>query len=132
MIHASYGGVVMAVLESGRKYFLCLAAMLIVVCVAGCKDDDDDGPSCPSACERSKRCDGSALADTECADYCEGIAAVNEHAGCTELFESLLACANSVRDVCSGDVCAEESKDWSDCFGVYCDTHLEECSALFE
>ena len=99
-----------------------IAALFAVAC----------GPDCEDLCDKEKKCEGSSLSDVDCGSYCEKIEDLNEKAGCEDQFDDLLSCADDADDLCKGDACESESTKYGDCFGKYCEKHLEECAKALE
>ncbi|HEX6765513.1 MAG TPA: hypothetical protein VF103_08555 [Polyangiaceae bacterium] len=108
------------------KKLMTVPMLAMALFAVGC------GPDCEGNCEDSAKCDGSPLADVDCGDYCSKVEDLNDKAGCGDQFDDLLSCASDQDDICKGDACSSESKAYSDCFGKYCEKHLEECAKLFE
>jgi hypothetical protein len=78
--------------------------------------------SCSNLCERAQGCSGASPLD--CDKECAELAATATKAGCPDVIDDLVACAEKQPDVCNmAGACPDESDAFIACIGAYCQKH---------
>jgi hypothetical protein len=111
-----------------RTFLLCFLGLTLFT---GCKDDDeddDDGadPRCIAFCEDSNSCPDSSNDPEECRQNCRLIDSINEDSGCGDAFDAVLACEESLADICDDAQavqCDDPELTWIECIYDYCMEH---------
>jgi len=84
----------------GAAKWLLLVGVLALF-GTGCGDD------CESTCDALSECDGADSIDV-CVEECEEDRDEAADAGCESEFDDLMACVNSVDDICDGEELNDE------------------------